>query len=363
MLKDYDIQSADAPQVEPEASYWFRCLNLRNISFEEVKKEIDLLLPPYETNTVNLNADIDKLKTFYKNRLAAFDQNQLSLFLKDSLYTSEPPAGAVVSRTANGKPRQPLIQNGLELASLFENETPGLWHRHVLNVLIDPRVGKGLGQTLSPPLQALIWNALDAAISSALMTAWHYKWLATKKKTVARRQRPVEYDSSLTVLYDFEVDANTKILKRTKKKTMPSLFPGTPRHPAYTSGHSTYSGAASRILDCLFGQRKDQNGNLLSGEFTKLAENIGAARLWGGVHWSDDDTTGRLIGEAVASVIIRRLNESNIYDLLQGETQVPARQDQENDAKEFARNCKNDEIADFCQGLPVRKQGLQNLQG
>jgi membrane-associated phospholipid phosphatase len=150
----------------------------------------------------------------------------------------------------------PIIKNGGELARLFENETPGLWHRHVLNVLFDPNIPNSLGQRFSPPLQAFIWAALDVAIASALMAVWHYKWLATGLNQVARRARPVEANPGLGVLYDFEVEfVNTGqngrqvgdiVLGQPKNAQIAS--PGTPRHPAYGSGHSTYSAAASYVL-------------------------------------------------------------------------------------------------------------------
>jgi hypothetical protein len=115
-----------------------------------------------------------------------------------------PPLGAVV-RTI--RLDEPLVQTGRELARYFEGETPGLAHRHALNGLI--RV-----KDWSPPRQAWVWAALDVAISSALLAAWHYKWLATDRTDlVARRQRLFEYADSqslppLNVLYDTEVNVN-----------------------------------------------------------------------------------------------------------------------------------------------------------
>jgi hypothetical protein len=78
-----------------------------------------------------------------------------------------------------------------------------------------------------------------------------------------------------------------------------SKTPGTPRHPAYPSGHSTYSAAASEILAYFFPQHRNQ--------LERLADNIGVARLWAGVHWRSDHTFGQRLGRFVARLIIQQL--------------------------------------------------------
>jgi membrane-associated phospholipid phosphatase len=50
--------------------------------------------------------------------------------------------------------------------------------------------------------------------------------------------------------------------------------PGTPRHPAYPSGHSTYSAAAAFTLIAFFPQYAE--------DLLRLADNTGVARLWAG---------------------------------------------------------------------------------
>lgn len=367
------------PQIEPESSYWFRCPVLHVVEFNELMTKLncrepakgkpDCQVEPYPTDAATLDGEITELRNLYNRRTEDFDQSGLSVFLTDRLYVSNPPVEAVVS---NLRPDRPLIKNGLELASLFENETPGLWHRHVMNVLLDPATEGGLGRVLSPPLQSLLWAALDVATASALMAAWHYKWLATDadERAIARRQRPVEYDETLPVLYDFRVDRN-KVgeIVRTKKKEppdAPSEHPGTPRHPAYPSGHSTYSAAASTVLECFFGKREDSSGNRLGGEFTKLAENIGEARLWGGVHWRSDDDIGRLIGNAVGELVVEQLTQTGIYALLDPEFDILDFERQKADADAFDDNCGADEKrVDFCRGLPKagEEKVFQNLQG
>jgi membrane-associated phospholipid phosphatase len=197
----------------------------------------------------------------------------------------------------------PVIRTGRELARYFEGEAPGLAHRNALNYLL-----RDAG--LSPPRQALIGMALDLAIYSALAAAWYYKWSAgngevpgpcrpqgKRRDRVARRPRPVEFDYRVDVLYNRAVNCHGS--GDGDRRQFPSPSPGTPRHPSYPSGHSTYSGAASEILSYFFPD--------YAGEFDKLADNIGMARLWAGIHYRSDHIQGMKLGRCVARLIIHQI--------------------------------------------------------
>jgi len=82
--------------------------------------------------------------------------------------------------------------------------------------------------------------------------------------------------------------------------------PGTPRHPAYPSGHSTYSAAAAFTLIAFFPQYAE--------DLLRLADNTGVARLWAGVHWRTDHTFGQLVGRAVAELIVNQLSDAGIFE-------------------------------------------------
>lgn len=184
---------------------------------------------------------------------------------------------------------------GAELARMFENETPGLLHRHALDYLL-------FNQTdVSPPRQARIWMTLDITIYAALSAAWWFKW--ARGTDISFRWRPSEYAKAnglpFKVLYKDTVNALGSG-SGPERKT-PASFKGTPRHPAYPSGHSTYSKAASRILQHFFREHE------ISREFDLLADNIGEARIWGGVHWRSDHTFGQALGTAVADEVIAQL--------------------------------------------------------
>lgn len=218
-----------------------------------------------------------------------------------------------------------VINEGQELARAFENETPGLFHRHALNWAFFNRAD------ISPPRQARIWMALDMAIYTALSAAWHYKWL---RKPYSRLLRPEEYDKriggkdELMVLFDRAVGEQGQENGRERDCPMPT--PGTPRHPAWPSGHSTYSAVASYLLEYVFspatlddddatlfkafppGSVRISDPGWFAAEIRRLANNIGEARLWAGVHWVSDHVAGQKIGRAAAAAVVRQLEQDCI---------------------------------------------------
>jgi len=127
-------------QVEPSASYWSRCPILRTVSIDDVLTKLgDLGQHAYPANS---QAELDLLEQLNAHRkdeafFLAHPANPPSKYLTDPRYFEEPPTGAVVRKPNPAQLRG--IATGLELATLFEAETPGLWHKHVLNMLLDPR--------------------------------------------------------------------------------------------------------------------------------------------------------------------------------------------------------------------------------
>jgi hypothetical protein len=73
---------------------------------------------------------------------------------------------------------------------------------------------------------------------------------------------------------------------------------GLPAMPSYTSGHSAFSGAAERILACLFPERAD--------EWRRMAEEASASRWYGGIHYRFDGDVGLEQGRAVAGGALAR---------------------------------------------------------
>jgi len=81
---------------------------------------------------------------------------------------------------------------------------------------------------------------------------------------------------------------------------------GTPPFPAYTSGHSTFSGCSAAVLSHLFpgGTVPDAFGHSVS--YTQAAEQAAVSRLYGGIHYRSDNEAGLIAGQGVASLVIRR---------------------------------------------------------
>jgi membrane-associated phospholipid phosphatase len=74
-----------------------------------------------------------------------------------------------------------------------------------------------------------------------------------------------------------------------------STVVGVPNHPSYPSGHSCTSGAAAEVLARLFPDARSQ--------VFDLADDIGIARMWGGVHYRIDVSVGLSLGKTVADYV------------------------------------------------------------
>lgn len=100
----------------------------------------------------------------------------------------------------------------------------------------------------------------------------------------------------------------------------------TPPFPSYTSGHSTFSGAASAVLTHLFGshvtfysqsdghgaaeQRPLDPSQIVTRHFTSFsqaAEEAAQSRIFGGIHFRFDDLAGRNLGEQIGAFVTERL--------------------------------------------------------
>ncbi len=298
----YDLRG---PQVEPESSFWTisPCAVPCIVRISDLIAKTDdpanpCYFPDYPTDANVVSGEIEELIELASLRddpeaLAnPTSTNRRRLAISPFLQLRPQPLGAVYNRLRGED--EPVIRTGRELARWFESETPGLGHRQALNFLIAK-------YNYSPPRQALIWAALDMAIYSALLAAWHYKWFSTRTG-VRYRPRPIECDYRVSVLFNRAVNATESGDGMVRLTPNPS--PGTPRHPSYPSGHSTYSGAASEMLSFFFPD--------YTAEFDKLADNAGMARLWAGIHYRSDHVQGQKLGRCVAREIIATLQKGCI---------------------------------------------------
>lgn len=317
-------------QVEPEASYWNRCPTPCPLSLDDLTLATDSeflsdgvtpnprYFPAFPTNPTVIRDEFQELLDLQTRRndptqVTSTTPGRERLPVSTFLQLRPPPLGTTVN-TARGN-AFPVILTGSELARFFESETPGLPHRRALDILIRDT-------NWSPPRQAFVWAAFDVTIHSALMAAWYYKWLSPRPN-VSRRQRPIEYaidngyadkdendaDDDFTVLFDRAVNS-TGSGNTNHRPNFPVVTnfihssPGTPRHPAYPSGHSVSGGAGSELLSFFFPDYRR--------EFDFLADNTGMARLWAGIHWRSDHVAGTNLGRTVACLIIEQLRRSGI---------------------------------------------------
>jgi hypothetical protein len=95
----------------------------------------------------------------------------------------------------------------------------------------------------------------------------------------------------------------------------------TPGHPSYMAAHSTLSAAAATVLGEFFGNdaipfhssaEVSPGGTVLTRSFDgfwQAAQEAGASRIYGGIHWSFDNEAGlqagRSVGEFVADNLLR----------------------------------------------------------
>jgi hypothetical protein len=86
----------------------------------------------------------------------------------------------------------------------------------------------------------------------------------------------------------------------------------TPLFQAYTSGHSSFSGAASSILADFYGtdalnfcSAQELNSSVVRcfKSFSQAADEAGMSRIYGGIHWQFDNVAGLESGRALAKNI------------------------------------------------------------
>jgi membrane-associated phospholipid phosphatase len=82
---------------------------------------------------------------------------------------------------------------------------------------------------------------------------------------------------------------------------------GKPPFPSYTSGHATFSGAASTVLACIFPTQKDR---LLS-----MADEAALSRLYGGIHYRFDNDKGLESGRMIGGMAIKMVMKEDCNDL------------------------------------------------
>lgn len=179
-----------------------------------------------------------------------------------------------------------------EIARFWEDGTgtvtpPGHWNRIASTIARD----RGLSTTETARLFAI----LNVAMAEVSIACWDckYRFDLWRPVTAIREASRLE-DPRLVAERDW-----TPLLE-------------TPPFPSYTSGHSSFSGAAAAVLTDFFGTDEvkfSTTSESLPGvkrsftRFSDAAKEAGMSRIYGGIHWSFDNTdgldSGGKIGRAV----------------------------------------------------------------
>jgi hypothetical protein len=98
----------------------------------------------------------------------------------------------------------------------------------------------------------------------------------------------------------------------------------TPPFPDYVAGHTTYAGAAEKVLGHVFGRNPGVVMTLTSrtapgvvetfASFEDMARGVVDARVWGGIHWRTSSTRGRSLGAQVGSYVAHHALEPRSGD-------------------------------------------------
>jgi hypothetical protein len=91
----------------------------------------------------------------------------------------------------------------------------------------------------------------------------------------------------------------------------------TPPFPEYTSGHSTFSGAASTVLAAYFGADRafsaDSDGGSVTRNFTSFSQaaaEAGQSRIYGGIHFPSANQDGLACGRSIGAYVVANLLQS-----------------------------------------------------
>lgn len=117
-----------------------------------------------------------------------------------------------------------------------------------------------------------------------------YKWWSIRPVTVVRRL--CDDGTRLCTRAELEADPS--------RKTYPDWLSLiiTPPFPSYPGGHSTFSGAASAVLERFFPSSRRL--------VRKLAEEAAVSRLYGGIHFPRDNDDGLVLGRVVGQLVLER---------------------------------------------------------
>lgn len=147
-------------------------------------------------------------------------------------------------------------------------------------------------QNLGTVESARLFALLGMAVADAGITAWETK-------------NTYDFWRPITGIQLADTDGNPLTIA---DPAWQPLFV-TPNHQSYTSGHSTFSSSAAALLAAYFGT--DAMNFTLTGDgrtrdytsFSAAAADAGMSRIYGGIHWQFDNTSGLASGSQVGAYV------------------------------------------------------------
>ncbi len=185
-------------------------------------------------------------------------------------------------------------------------QPPGHW------MLFAGAVSRKKGHTIDQ--DAKLHFAVSNALFDAGITAWNAK-------------RSFDFIRPITAVRTLKAGTTIKAWAGPNQgtRTIPAEqfvpYIATPPHPDYVSGHSTFSGAAARVLRLFTGSNTLQmSATIAKGKsvvepgsvpaaavtlswstYTDAADEAGLSRLLGGIHFRDANREGLMLGDSVGS--------------------------------------------------------------
>ncbi|MEG3895999.1 MULTISPECIES: chemotaxis protein CheB [unclassified Microcoleus] len=165
---------------------------------------------------------------------------------------------------------------------------PGHWNQ------IAEEASSLTGQSLED--SARLFAMLNFALADAAIVSWDAKY---------------QYNSWRPVTAIREADKDNNPDTTADPLWTPLLV--TPPFPEYTSGHSTFSGAADPVMSSVFGSdygfadKGDKSVNSLRTfeNFSEAADESGMSRLYGGIHFMSANVDGLSSGRNVGNYVVQ----------------------------------------------------------
>lgn len=161
-----------------------------------------------------------------------------------------------------------------------------------------------IAQNKSLAENARLFAMLNVALADAAIACWDAKF-------------DFDYWRPITAIRAADTDGNAATT--VDADWQPLLI--TPPFPSYTSGHSTFSGAAAEVLKSVFGTDNvsftlDSEDATVSDRsftsFSQAAEESAVSRLYGGIHFDFDNDDGLVAGRSIGRYVAAQLFQAAV---------------------------------------------------